>query len=387
MSRIDDFYYDLPDERIAAHPLEERDQAKLLQCRGGVITDHSVSDVPPLLQDALVILNDTKVIPARISWLEENGERIEVFCVEPVDPTTEVSLALQTFGETTWRCMVGNNKAWVSGVFEIASEHRGTIRIERVKQEGNLWLVRFVLPSSLPMSEALATIGTVPLPPYIKRDVSDDDLERYQTVFADKPGAVAAPTASLHFTNDMIAALDTASVTLHVGLGTFLPVKTELVEDHIMHGEKFSVSKQLLQRLRAAVISGQPIVPIGTTAMRVIESLPGLAENLDTRMVPQWTWKESQIDPIKTLDILLAYCDKEGVDSISGVTSIMIIPGFPFTYCSGLVTNFHQPKSTLLALVSAFLDPTDWRHVYAHALEEGYRFLSYGDTSLLWRGK
>lgn len=393
---IKDFVYELPEERIAKFPLAERDQSKLLLCRQGTLSDHTFTDLPNLLPpNTLLVFNDTKVVQARLICQKDTGGLVEIFCLEPVAPHREVQLAMQQTNSCTWKCLVGNNKRWKSGPVTVAFEG-GTLYAEREAQQEGHFLIRFNWqPAELTFAEVLERCGRLPLPPYLNRDLTPEDHTRYQTIYAQQQGAVAAPTAGLHFTDRVMEQLQsngigTAYLTLHVGAGTFKPVKAEVMEAHEMHAEQLYLTKSLLQRLLQH--TGKPVIPVGTTSMRSLESLYWLGAKVLARpdlpqqelYVSQWQPYETQNPPTLTeaLEALLQYMERRATDHLHASTQIIIAPGYTFRVCRGLVTNFHQPESTLLLLVSALIGDK-WKEVYQHALANGYRFLSYGDSSLL----
>lgn len=393
---IKDFVYDLPDERIAKFPMPERDQSKLLLCRQGELADHTFTDLPDLLPPhTLLVFNDTKVVQARLLFQKETGGLVEIFCLEPVAPHREVQLAMQQTGSCTWKCLVGNNKRWKNGPVKLYFEG-GLLQAERDAQQEGHFLIRFTWePAELTFAEVLERCGRLPLPPYLNRELTPEDHSRYQTIYANQQGAVAAPTAGLHFTDRVMQQLqakgmDTAYLTLHVGAGTFKPVKADVMEAHEMHAEQIYITKPLVQRLLQQL--GKPVIPVGTTSMRSLESLYWLGAKVwqqpdlpaQELTVSQWQAYESMNPPpaAEALQALLTYMEAQGTDYLHASTQIIIAPGYTFRICNGLVTNFHQPESTLLLLVSALIGD-DWREVYKHALDNDYRFLSYGDSSLL----
>lgn len=393
---IKDFVYDLPEERIAKFPLPVRDQSKLLHYRQGQIIDHTFTALPTLLPpNTLLVFNDTKVVQARLLMQKETGGLVEIFCLEPVAPHREVQLAMQQTGSCTWKCLVGNNKRWKGGPVHLYFEG-GVLQAEREAQQEGHFLIRFTWqPAELTFAEVLEHCGRLPLPPYLNRDLTPEDHTRYQTIYASQQGAVAAPTAGLHFTDRVMEALraqgiDTAYLTLHVGAGTFKPVKSETMEAHEMHAEQVYISRSILERLLKQ--QGSPVIPVGTTSMRSLESIYWLGAKVLAQPelpqqelhVSQWQAYESINPPTATLalEALLHYLDHQGTDHLHASTQIIIAPGYTFRMCHGLVTNFHQPESTLLLLVSALIGE-NWRKVYQHALDHDYRFLSYGDSSLL----
>lgn len=398
--RITDFTYDLPDERVAKHPLPERDQSKLLLHHpDGRLEDRTFQDLPALLPtDAMLVFNDTRVVRARLRFRRPTGAAIEVFCLEPVEQSLEQ--ALQQTGEATWQCLVGNRKKWRDGL---------TLTLDLPEAGGSLSaklagdtaagepLVHFRwTPGELTFSHILAEAGKLPLPPYLHREADADDLTRYQTVYARTEGAVAAPTAGLHFTPAVFEALQARGlenlyVTLHVGAGTFRPVKADEMAGHPMHGETLLVTAHTLRRLRAAVAAGRAIIPVGTTSARTLESLYWLGARLAVGLpfrplVAQWDPYEPnapELPVLEALDALLEYLADTKATVLAATTHLLIAPGYRWRLVSGLITNFHQPESTLLLLVAALVGD-DWQKLYHHALSHAYRFLSYGDSSLLW---
>ncbi|MFD2514349.1 S-adenosylmethionine:tRNA ribosyltransferase-isomerase [Pontibacter locisalis] len=395
---IKDFVYELPDERIAKFPLPERDQSKLLEYRHGQISDHTFTELPSLLpQYTLLVFNDTKVVQARLLFQKETGGVVEIFCLEPIAPHREVQMAMQQTGSSTWKCLVGNNKRWKSGPVTLEFEG-GTIRAEREAQQEGHFLIRFTWePAELTFAEVLERCGKLPLPPYLNRELTPEDHTRYQTIYANQKGAVAAPTAGLHFTDRVMDKLEEKGVekaylTLHVGAGTFKPVKADTMEAHEMHAEQLFISRQFLMRLLKQLASDKPVIPVGTTSMRSLESLYWLGAkvsqhpdlSLQELHVTQWQAYESSDIPTATeaITALLQYMERQNTEYLHAITQIIIAPGYTFRICNGLVTNFHQPESTLLLLVSALIGD-NWRKVYQHALKNDYRFLSYGDSSLL----
>ncbi|WP_162427495.1 S-adenosylmethionine:tRNA ribosyltransferase-isomerase [Pontibacter pudoricolor] len=395
---IKDFVYELPDDRIARFPLPERDQSKLLYYKNGTIADYRFTDLPELLPaDTLLVFNDTKVVQARLLFQKETGGIVEIFCLEPVKPYTEVQLAMQQTESCTWKCLVGNNKRWKNGKLYLHFEG-GTITAEREAQQDGHFLINFAWePANLTFAEVLERCGKLPLPPYLNRDLTPDDRTRYQTIYANQEGAVAAPTAGLHFTDKVMATIKskgitTAYLTLHVGAGTFKPVKADVMEAHEMHAEQLYLTKYFIVQLLEQVAHNKPVIPVGTTSMRSLESLYWLGVKVHQQPVlpqnqlhiTQWFAYETIDLPTPTIALtaLLNYMANYKTDHLHASTQIIIAPGYSFRICSGLVTNFHQPESTLLLLVSALIGE-NWRKVYQHAMDNNYRFLSYGDSSLL----
>ena len=392
--RIADFTYDLPSGRIAQHPLDERESSNLLVLRDGRISDHRFGSLAAHLPEgALLVLNDTRVVKARIVFHRSTGARIECMVLEP-EGGRPMETALQDRGKSRWWCMVGNAKRWTGDQLTVG-KGSNILRAERKEHLDGEHLVEFTWDSVASFSEMLAQHGDVPLPPYMKRSTDHDDPVRYNTVFAERDGSVAAPTASLHFTPAVLRSLEEkrigmAKVTLHVGAGTFLPVKADRMEGHTMHSEQVRIPRATVQLLHDA-LGKSPIVAVGTTALRTIESLCWFGDDLlsgrstEGLHVSQWRpYEREPGDTSASLEAVLRWMDDRVVDEVTGQTSLMIAPGYRFRLAAGLVTNFHQPGSTLLLLVAAFIG-NDWRKVYDHALANHYRFLSYGDGSLLWR--
>ena len=397
---IKDYNYELPDSRIAKYPLEERDQSKLLEFRDSCITEHIFRDLPGLLPDnAIMVFNDTKVVPARLHFRRESGASIEVFCLEPHLPV-EYNVNFASTGQCEWRCIVGNVKKWKGDVLRLDNPDADeavslmNLRAELVERQGETSIVRFSWDNGAAFSAVLEACGRIPIPPYLNRDTESIDSERYQTLYAKYRGSVAAPTAGLHFTDAVLEAIrnrgiDTETVCLHVGAGTFLPVKSDNVAEHRMHREPFSVSLDFLMKLRHG---GHKIIAVGTTSVRTLESLyyvgVGIIEEGAAKDVDQWAPYSREYDYSleESLDAIIDYLKARGETSLRVGTRIIIVPGFRFRVVDVLVTNFHQPQSTLLLLISAFIGG-EWKPVYEYALAHSFRFLSYGDSSLLFRAE
>lgn len=394
---ISDFDYPLPDERIAKFPLERRSDSKLLIYRNGEISESRFCRLAEELPEgAMLVFNNTRVIRARLIMHKSTGARVEVFCLEPHSPA-DYERAFAVKGEAEWSCIVGNLKKWKEGEVQIAFEYEAKeylLRAEIAERGEREHIVRFRWDVDLTFGQLLEHLGRIPIPPYLNRESEAIDLTRYQTVYAKVEGSVAAPTAGLHFTPEVIEDMRERGfgfeeVTLHVGAGTFLPVKSEDAAQHPMHTEHFEVK---LTTLEALAKHWGKIVAVGTTSVRTLESLPVLAwrikqsEEPDTeRVIGQWESYDIPVDfsGEEVLRILIGYMRERGLRSLKSATQIMITPlGFKFRIVSRIVTNFHQPKSTLLLLVSAYVGE-DWRRIYRYALDNGFRFLSYGDSSLL----
>ena len=394
---IAEYDYPLPDERIAKYPLAERDTSKLLIYNKGVVCEERFSNLPQFVpQNSLMVFNNTKVIQARLRFRKETGALIEVFCLEPERPCDYQQIFLET-KECVWQCLVGNSNRWKGGVLSQCVTVAGkevTLSVERVGGPAVVNHVRFTWDGGCSFAELLEAAGELPIPPYLNRATEESDTRTYQTVYSKVKGSVAAPTAGLHFTPAVLEALTAAGVereevTLHVGAGTFKPVKSELIADHEMHEEYIEVRKALLEKLIAA---GGSAVAVGTTSVRTLESLYFLGELVaenpaitqDELHVGQWTPynREHSLSTVEALEALVAWLERNGLDRVHSHTQIMIAPGYTFRIVKAIVTNFHQPKSTLLLLVSAFVKG-EWRKIYDYALANGFRFLSYGDSSLL----
>lgn len=403
--RIEDFDYNLPDERIPRHPLQQRDACKLLLSRrDGGISHRRFSELAGLLPPgSLLVCNDTKVINARIAFKKATGARVEVFLLEPLDPSDYV-VTFQTRGRCVWNCLVGNLKRWKEGdlLREVVTAEGETVTLRARRlypTEGNAFAIEFLWDKGdVTFASLVEAAGFIPIPPYLKRESEQSDVSDYQTVYADVKGSVAAPTAGLHFTPEVFADLEAHAIpveklTLHVGAGTFQPVKSESIGEHPMHTETFAVSLRLVRRLIEWKRTGRPVVAVGTTSVRTLESLPYLGAAIsrgeDAMHVSQWEAYQEDREGIDTLDALMAIekrMEETGEEILTASTSIMIAPGFRWRIVDGMVTNFHQPQSTLLLLVSSFLGEAAgtprWRRVYDEALAHDYRFLSYGDACL-----
>lgn len=396
---INSFDYALPDERIARFPLAERSASKLLVWRRGRIAETRFSDIGDVLPAGeLLVFNNTKVIRARIIMHKPSGARIEVFCLEPHAPA-DYERAFAVRGACEWSCIVGNRKKWKEGYVAVGFDCAGRaehLRARMVEDRGRECVVRFEWTAPMTFGQLLEHLGRIPIPPYLNRESEEIDNTRYQTVYSKVEGSVAAPTAGLHFTPELIGAMETRGfgfeeVTLHVGAGTFLPVKDEDAAKHPMHTEHFEVRRATVARL---LERWGHITAVGTTSVRTLESLAALAWRIRTggtpdaeRVIGQWEPYDipSGYTGREALEELLAWMDAHGCDRLKAATRIMITPlGYEFRIVRNIVTNFHQPKSTLLLLVSAFVGE-EWRNIYDYALDHGFRFLSYGDSSVLLR--
>ena len=395
--KISEFNYDLPDEKIAYSPKEIRDESQLLVYQNKVIQDSTFKDISSFLssQDVL-IFNNSKVIHARIIVHNENGARIEIFCLEPVYPTAIISQSFEQKNEVIWKCFVGNAKKWKSPITFIVIVGNQNIKIEATKEiyDESSFLVTFRWEEDFSFSEWLDSYGKMPLPPYIKREANESDENRYQTIYAKYDGSVAAPTAGLHFTDQVFNSLrrkgiDTFWVTLHVGAGTFKPVSTTFVNDHYMHQEQIIVSREMIQKL--IEYDEKRMIAVGTTVVRTLESIFIIGAKLFLELehpfsIKQWEvydqeFKLAEVSKMDALQSILDYLKRNELDHLVGETALMIIPGYQHKIAQGIITNFHQPQSTLLLLISSYIGD-DWKRIYQHALEHNYRFLSYGDSNL-----
>lgn len=392
---IEAYDYPLPEERIAKYPLPERDASKLLVLKDNQISESQFKHVGDFLpQDALLVFNETKVIRARLQFHKATGSRIEVFCLEPEQ---DYQMAFSACSPVHWKCLIGNAKRWKEGKLAMELKVNGelvTLYAERLMQNDQYAEIEFSwTPANLSFAAVLEAAGEIPLPPYLHRDAEPDDRDRYQTVFARYDGSVAAPTAGLHFTKPLIEALHEKGftfdeVTLHVGAGTFRPVATETIGEHAMHSETIIVRKSLIQNLIKQI--GKPVIPVGTTSTRTLESLYWIGvmlkeQGLELRPlhVEQWFPYEEhqQISLVEALQNIVDYLEKHDLTRLEASTALMIAPSYKMRVITGLITNFHQPKSTLLLLVSALIGER-WKDCYRFALEHGFRFLSYGDSCL-----
>ena len=395
---IEDYNYSLPEERIAKYPLEHRDSSKLLMYKDGEVSDYTFTSLPDILPgDSLMVFNDTKVVPARLHFQRDSGAHIEIFCLEPIMPEEYVSM-FAVSDRCQWKCIVGNVKRWKNDLLSLSNPlndndiREMNLKARLVERLGETSIVEFTWDNGAPFSKVLEACGSIPIPPYLNRETEDIDLERYQTLYARYRGSVAAPTAGLHFTSNVLEAIrskniSTDTVCLHVGAGTFLPVKSSLVSEHTMHKEPFVVTLDFLEKLLAA--KGK-VIAVGTTSVRTLESLYYIGvsciETGAPREVGQWDPYSREYEyPVEdALAAIVRYLEDNGIDELRAGTRIIIVPGFRFRVVDILVTNFHQPQSTLLLLISAFVGG-NWRTIYDYALKHDFRFLSYGDSSVLFR--
>lgn len=396
--KIEDYNYLLPDEMIAKYPLSERDASKLLIYRNGNVSQDRFRNIAEQIPEgSVMVFNDTKVVPARLHFQRESGAHIEIFCLEPVLPEEYVTMFAVT-ERCRWKCIVGNVKRWKSDTLHLYNPLNDTeiedmgLKADLVERCGETSIVEFTWKNGAPFSKVLEICGSVPIPPYLNRDTENIDLERYQTLYARFRGSVAAPTAGLHFTEDVLNEIRsrnvvTDTVCLHVGAGTFLPVKSSNVAEHTMHREPFVVTLPLLERL---IDKTGSLVAVGTTSVRTLESLYYVGvkciESGKPSDVDQWEpyTREYPYTVQESLNAIADYLRANGLDELKVGTRIIIVPGYEFKLVDVLVTNFHQPQSTLLLLISAFVKG-DWHNIYDFALENDFRFLSYGDSSILFR--
>lgn len=402
MTEIDlkEYDYDLPDERIALYPVEERDLSQLLIYKGKNISKDVFRNLIDYLpSDSLLVFNNTRVIRARILFNKTTGASIELLCLEPITPS-QYELSFSSYEPVEWKCIIGNLKKWKAGCIStpfIVNGKKYKLSAERLLEEEDTWRIRFSWNCSrMSFAQVIENVGHVPLPPYIKRNDEETDISRYQTVYSSIKGSVAAPTAGLHFSEELLKSfnekgLATSEITLHVGAGTFRPIKSSRISDHMMHCEQFSVSRHTIELLKSYHTR---IIAVGTTSVRTLESLYWLGVKLMTNDIDsgsdlklgQWEayYIKKNVSVEESMIAILKYLDVNNFTSFNSSTSIMIIPGYGFKMINGMITNFHQPKSTLLLLISAWIGDT-WKDIYKFALENNFRFLSYGDSSLLFK--
>ncbi len=391
------YEYTLPEDRIAKFPLEKRDLSKLLQFKNGEISHHHFFDLPDLLSsDSLLVYNDTKVIPARLIFLRDSGARIEVFLLQPLAPSTVIPEVMLSRHPVLWETIIGNLKKWKDG--EVLKGKipfkTGELTVEARLMDREKKLVELSWSDyGIPFVDVVEASGEVPLPPYLNRKPDAMDKFRYQTVYSSKEGAVAAPTAGLHFTDQVFDRLrkkgiEEATVTLHVSAGTFQPIKAEDVTEHPMHREQLVIEPEMIQKL---LKGSKDIVAVGTTSVRTLESLYWYGVKLiegkgeDFHISKLFPYEDRSYIPAleESLEAILNYIGRKGIQTLYGSTEIFIFPGYSFHMIRGLITNFHQPGSTLILLIASILGD-DWKKIYNEALENRYRFLSYGDSSLIW---
>lgn len=393
---IKDYTYELPDERIARFPLSERDQSKLLVYNKGNIHETTYATLyKEIPQDSMLVFNNTKVVEARLLFQKSTGSTIEVFCLEPAETYADITSAMLQQQKVLWKCMIGGAKKWKDEVLKkIVITQKGEVSFsaKKIEKHNDYFLIEFSWNSSLSFAEMLHALGEIPLPPYLNRKTEASDRERYQTVYAAFDGSVAAPTAGLHFTESLMQNLSGKNIqqnylTLHVGAGTFKPVKAAIMNDHEMHTEFFEIEKSFIEKL--SLQKNNNIIAVGTTSLRTLESLYWMGVKLLSGKgfgsLQQWECyslaQHFTVDD--AMNALLDFMRKNHYEILYGKTQIIIAPGYQLKVAHGIVTNFHQPNSTLLLLVAAVVGE-DWKKIYDYALQNNFRFLSYGDGSLLW---
>jgi S-adenosylmethionine:tRNA ribosyltransferase-isomerase len=397
---LKEYNYNLHEDRIAQYPLEERDRSRLLLFKNGNISEDIFKNIDNHIPSgSLLVFNNTKVIRARLIFRKESGARIELLCLEPLSPE-DYALSLSSKNSVEWKCLIGNIKKWkditISTTF-LGNKKQFKVVAEKINPEGDAWRIRFSWDDgNLTFGEVIESAGHVPLPPYLNRPDEAQDIIRYQTIYSQVSGSVAAPTAGLHFTKEvlkklMIKDIQTANLTLHVGAGTFQPIKSDNIIDHQMHSEHFFISVETIELILKNTGS---VLAVGTTTVRTIESLYWIGLKLtenptispEDLYLGQWEAYslKSTLKVSQSLETILSWMQRNKLCYLHVPTRIIIVPGYNFKIISGMVTNFHQPKSTLLLLVSAWVG-SDWKKIYRHALENNFRFLSYGDSSLLLR--
>ncbi|NMC37845.1 MAG: S-adenosylmethionine:tRNA ribosyltransferase-isomerase [Bacteroidales bacterium] len=397
---MSDYDYELPDEKIAQYPVKERDGSRLLVYNDSRISSDLFRNIINYLPEkSLLVFNNTRVIRARLLFRKDSGAKIEILCLEPLIPEN-YEISFRSKNQVEWKCIIGNLKKWKNRSVSLNFAHKGISHIlvaEKVCQIGEAWRIRFSWDSSsLSFGEVIEFAGHVPLPPYIKREDEEGDAKSYQTVYSRIEGSVAAPTAGLHFTEYVLNHLSqkkirSAELTLHVGAGTFQPVNSDKITGHEMHSENFYVTAETVELLRE---NQGNIISVGTTSLRTLESIYWIGVRILEKpeefryrfIISQWEPYKSKtnIEPDEALHALSDYMRRNNITVLNGSTSLIIVPGYKFRMIHGLITNFHQPRSTLLLLVSAWVG-NDWKKIYDHALDNNFRFLSYGDSSLLFK--
>jgi S-adenosylmethionine:tRNA ribosyltransferase-isomerase len=399
--KMADYDYPLTEDRIALTPLLHRDQSKMLIYNNGIIKDSTFNQLSKAFdKPVLFVRNNTRVIQARFIFQTKSAARVELFLLEPENDLME-NVLKRNVNEMVFKCMVGNKRKWHADEVlhqSIKTENKALdLYVSYISGEGFQHRVKFYWSEGLSVAQMIEKFGLTPLPPYIKRQATDSDRIAYQTVYSDVEGSVAAPTAGLHFTNSLIKQLEQeghefCDITLHVGAGTFKPVQVDNAADHQMHGEEIHISYEAIKKINEAVLANKAIVAIGTTSVRSLETLFGWGIQIHLQQIrkpqyfflSQWeVYSYNLYERKDSIEALIKYFETTGETQINGRTHLMIVPGHEFEMCDAMITNFHQPRSTLLLLVAAFIG-ADWRKVYDHALQHNYRFLSYGDSSLLW---
>jgi S-adenosylmethionine:tRNA ribosyltransferase-isomerase len=397
--RLSDYEYTLPEERIAKFPLEKRDESKLIHFKNNKISHHQFFELPELIPSgSMMVFNNTKVIPARLIFQRESGAKIEIFLLKPVAPSHVINEVMLNTSSVTWETMIGNLKKWKEGEIlkgQVTIQGQECILSAKLVDRGNNSVEFKWSGENIPFVSIVEASGEVPLPPYLNRKATAEDKPRYQTVYSKKEGAVAAPTAGLHFTDETLQKLKDNKVkhgflTLHVSAGTFKPIKNENVTEHEMHSEQVVIDLETIRNLSQ---QEEKIIAVGTTSMRTLESLYWfgiqlLFENTNQFFIPKlYPYRIDKDLPSRreSLQAVRKFMESKGLQEITGSTEIFIMPGYDFKVCDGLITNFHQPSSTLILLVASFTKG-EWKKIYNEALRNDYRFLSYGDSSLLWNG-
>lgn len=394
--RIEQFNYPLPDARIAKYPVEPRDSSKLLIYKDGNISEDRYRNLPDLLpQNSLMLFNQTRVVQARLKFPKNETTTIEIFCLEPAE--MDIQQAMQASSPLKYKCLVGGARKWKQQFLNLTLSDGTILSAEKVDRINEAFIIEFSWNSDAHFADVLEMAGKTPLPPYLNRDAEESDKETYQTVFARLDGSVAAPTAGLHFTEDLLKRLDETGVnrqfiTLHVGAGTFKPVSSETVADHDMHYEEFFINKALIEGLIQNLDTS--IIPVGTTSLRALESIYWLGvklikeKSLEEYIITQWEpySDDEKPTPEIALKAVLDEMENKNLELLTAKTQLMIAPGYTHRICSGLLTNFHQPKSTLLLLVASFVGDR-WKDIYDYALNHDFRFLSYGDGCLILKPK
>jgi len=396
--KISEYKYDLPDERIAQYPPANRDDSKLLVYKEGKIEERIFKEIDNFIpEDSLIIFNNTKVIPARLIFHKDSGAKIEIFCLEPFSDSKDFQLEFHKKGKSVWKCFVGNASKWKTGKIKnsyLQDSKQIELTAEVREKISDEFVIEFCwTPAELSFGEIIELSGKIPLPPYIKRETEESDKDKYQTVYAKVDGSVAAPTAGLHFTNNVFEKLKkknckTDYLTLNVGAGTFKPVKAEFADGHRMHNESFCVSKSLIENILK--YKDKKIISVGTTTLRTLESLylygVKLLKNKNADFfIEQWyPYENEKAIMEESLNAVLNHMNNNNLDSLCGNTELMIVPGYEFSIADIIITNFHMPGSTLLLLIAAFIGE-EWKKVYDYALDNNFRFLSYGDSSILFK--
>ncbi len=398
---LSEYDFLLPSDRIAKFPLEDRASSRLLYFDGHNIYHKNFRELPELLDSGThLILNNTKVIPARIHVLKDSGAKVEILPVDPILPSTDPTTAMMAKGECKWRCMIGGRNVKIGLTLKLPEDRLG-FSAKVLSREMNYGEILFNWDENYTFSELISLIGKIPLPPYIAREADENDKERYQTVYARHEGSIAAPTAGLHFTDEVMAKLSnkgirTNEILLHVGPGTFIPINSAEISNHDMHKEMFTVTKSTILAIYESIESGKRICAVGTTSVRTLESIYWLGLKISKEEMNNQTMfldrfeaynSEYTIEAKESLNNILNYMEKNKLDTLTGMTRLFIIPGYKFKFVDIVVTNFHLPKSTLILLIAAFIGKENIKKVYDEAIEHKYRFLSYGDSSLLYKSE